>query len=411
MAVRVSERGQKREPNFWDGVGGFFNDIIRNMNNTKAPSLSVPSAFVPPQYRTSRGPLQQIVGGGSNVVGQGFDRTSSRSRDEFNNMENDRRASADARRRNMNRMHQERQQEAEAQVPEGLSFLDALKQALGLVGGGEGGGGFTPINLDPQREAARARGAEYDARLAAMYRQLQGSYAADAPGIAKSYDEASAGVNKNSDQAVANINSAYNAARADQTAQLKELGIEEAAKGINERGESSTEDQAAAVSNLEQNRGAVANQLGTNKQSALDYNTEIKGAAGLEGNLQRAANQSRLQQLLADIDADEQSQNSQLQSQARSSQSSNMGMAMNLAQALQEDYYRQHPELAPQQDNWEQQQALSEFLYKQQQDQAKALTEGQGRKTSLMNNLLKQYGGDTAKAQDAFNWYVQQGLI
>lgn len=212
-----------------------------------------------------------------------------------------------------------------------LSLAEALARAMSMLPGGGG------VNYDPQREAARSRASENDARLEAMYRQLQGSYAADAPTIAASYDQATASTNAATDQGVTNINNAYDKARADQTAQLAALGIEDAAAVIAGAGQSSGADQAGAVANLEQNRGANVNELNANKQSAGAYNTRIGQAAGLEGNLQRAVNQSRLQQLLAEIDAEEQGQNASLVGQNRSA-------AMSLAESLvgQDRYDREY---------------------------------------------------------------------
>lgn len=408
MAVRVSAK--KDDNDFWGGIGGFFNDIIRNMNRPgSAPSLSVPTAFVPPHMRKTSDPLTRVVGNDSARAASASARD--RDRNRGFDMERDRRASADARRRNMNRMHEQDRQEQQDEMPAGFSFLDALKQAMGLIGG-DGGGQIARVSYDPQRQEARNRASEADSRLAAMYRQLQDSYRADAPGIAAAYDQAAKGVNQNVDQAVGNINTAYDKAREDQTAQLAALGIEDAAAGIMERGEGSAPRQAEQVGNLEQNRGAVSNQIKTNRQSSLDYNKGIEGAAGLEGNLQRAQNQSALQQLLAQIDAEEQNQNAQIDAQNQSARGSSMNSAMGLAQALQEDYYRQHPELVPAQGpSAQEQQALAEFVYQQQQDANKAITSRQSAQRDQMNALMKMYGNDTQKAQEAYNWYVQNGLV
>lgn len=237
--------------------------------------------------------------------------------------ERDRRASAQARARRTDRDRNDAF-EGRATVEDEyqpLSLAEALARAMAMLPGGGG------VNFDPQRQALRERAADSDARLEAMYRQLQGSYAADAPGIAASYDQATAGVNTATDQGVTNINNAYDKARADQTAQLAALGIGDAAAVIAGAGQDAGVDQAAAVSNLEQNRGANVNELASNKQSAATFNTRIGQAAGLEGNLQRAVNQSRLQQLLADIDAEEQSQNAALTNQNRSA-------AFSLAESL-----------------------------------------------------------------------------
>lgn len=211
--------------------------------------------------------------------------------------------------------------------PGGLSLAEALAQALGMLPGGGS------VNYDPQRQALRERAGDADSRLAAMYRQLQGSYAADAPVIDAAYDTAQAGVNTATDQGVSNINNAYDKARADQTAQLAALGIGDAAAVIAGAGQDSGSEQAAQVGNLEQNRGANVNQLETDQRASGAYNTRIGQAAGLEGNLTRAANQSRLQQLLAEIDAQEQQENASLQSNNRSA-------ALSLASSLvDEDRY------------------------------------------------------------------------
>lgn len=216
----------------------------------------------------------------------------------------------------------------EEQEYQPLSIAEALARAMSMLPGGGS------VNYDPQRNELRGRASENDARLEAMYKQLQGSYAADAPTINAAYDEATASTNETTDQGVGNINAAYDKARADQTAQLAALGIGDAAGVIAGAGQDSGAEQANAVANLEQNRGANVNQLGANKRAAGAFNTQIGQAAGLEGNLQRAANQSRLQQLLAEIDAQEQGENAQLQN-------SNRGAAMSLAESLVAEDWRE----------------------------------------------------------------------
>lgn len=213
----------------------------------------------------------------------------------------------------------------------GLSLAEALAQALELLPGGGG------VNYDPQRQALRERAGDADSRLEAMYRQLQGSYAADAPVIDAAYDTAQSGVNTATDQGVTNINNAYDKARADQTAQLTALGIGDAAATIAGAGQDAGAQQAAAVGNLEQNRGANVNQLETDQRASGAYNTRIGQAAGLEGNLSRATNQSRLQQLLAEIDAQEQQENASLTSNNRSAAMSLAGQLVN-----QDQFERQY---------------------------------------------------------------------
>ncbi|HEY3491699.1 MAG TPA: hypothetical protein VGK43_02030 [Solirubrobacterales bacterium] len=234
-------------------------------------------------------------------------------------VEQDRRASALAR-ANRDRTRQQEQGTGEEEYTP-LSIAEALARAMQMIGGGGG------VNYDPQRQALRERAGEADSRLEAMYRQLQGSYAADAPVIDEFYTDATEGVNTATNQGVSNINAAYDKARADQTAQLAALGIGDAAAVIQNAGQDAGADQAAAVSNLEQNRGANVNQLASDRSAAGAYNKRIGQAAGLEGNLQRATNQSRLSQLLAEIDAQEQQENAAL---SQSRQSAAMGLASQL---------------------------------------------------------------------------------
>jgi hypothetical protein len=208
-----------------------------------------------------------------------------------------------------------------------LSIAEAISRAMSMVGGGS-------VNYDPQRNELRGRASENDARLEAMYKQLQGSYAADVPKIEGIYDEASAGVNESTDAGVANINAAYDKARADQTAQLEALGIGDAAGVIAGAGQDAGAQQAAAVGALETNRGANVSQLTGDRAASSEASRRIGQAAGLEGNLQRAGNQSRLQQLLAEIDMMEQQENASL---AQSQQS----QAFSLAQSMVDDNWRQ----------------------------------------------------------------------
>jgi len=180
-----------------------------------------------------------------------------------------------------------------------MTFADYLAMANELGLGG------TP-DYSAMRQQLHSNASSADSRLDAMYRQLRGSIDADATGIGQSYDAAVAGQNQNAQQAQAVTNQGYDAARAAQTKQLEALGIGEAAGTLAANGGFAAGDQGAANANIEQNRLAATQQGTANKASALNYNTGIGNAAGLEGNVQRALVQQRLAESLAKIGMQEQ---------------------------------------------------------------------------------------------------------
>lgn len=190
-----------------------------------------------------------------------------------------------------------------------MTFAEALALAKEM-GYGSGGTDFGAVESQ-----LRGRASEADRRLEAMYRQLGAAYDADAPVIGGQYDQAKAGINDNVDKASANTNAAYDKAREEQTRQMKALGIEDAAAVLAAQGGFAAQDQAGAVSNLEANRAIDTTQATQHKASALNYNTNIKGAGQLEGNLLRATNQSRLSDKLAEVNMQRQKEQAQLQQQ------------------------------------------------------------------------------------------------
>lgn len=271
-----------------------------------------------------------------------------------------------------------------------MSFEDALRQAEGLIGGGGGGTDYSAIE-----NTLRKNTGEADARLEAMYRQLRGSIDQDAPQIAATHDEAISGVNAATDAGVSNINNAYNSTRDEQTRQLQALGIGDAAAVLAQNGNAAA-DQAGAVTGLETNRGANVNQLTANKAAAQTYNTNIGNAAGLEGNLQRAA----LQQGLADRLAEMQTQRSAEQDNSRQEQ---LALAMQL-------YDRNGSEVNAQREGLnEQQNAYQDFIMQQQQDAAKNASRQSSTQNKTYMALLKLYDGDAAKAEAMFKSMLDSG--
>lgn len=185
------------------------------------------------------------------------------------------------------------------QKPETISDILARYMAManGLGLGGNGSG----TDYSALTNQLRSNAAQGDARLAAMYNQLQNSFKADAPGIAQNFDSAGNAIGQNAAAATAGVNSAYQAARDAQTKQLAALGIGDAAAVLASNGGLAARDQAAAASNIQQNQAANANQNTQQKTSALNYNTGIANAAQLEGATQRATLQQQLANKLAEL--------------------------------------------------------------------------------------------------------------
>lgn len=218
-----------------------------------------------------------------------------------------------------------------AQDPE-MTLADYLAMASQLIGGGGG------VNFDPQRQTARQNAAENDSRLEAMYRQLRGSIDADAPVLQQAYQGAIDSTAANNTNAQAQAQAATDSANARNNEVLANLGIEQAAGNIIQNGTDLNSQTAQRIGDMATRGQAAGDRLVSNQATALQHNTNIGNAAGLEGNLQRAANQAKLNALLAEIDMEEQQQNASLADNRFSQQ---MGMAQQL---LDFDRYNQERE-------------------------------------------------------------------
>lgn len=195
------------------------------------------------------------------------------------------------------------------------TFADYLNEAMSLLGG-EGQGGGAGVSYDPQRQTLRSNASEADARLEAMYRQLRGSIDADAPVLQQAYGEAIDSTADVAQRAQDQIQGASDAASARNSQVLANLGIEQAQGNIIQEGRDLETQTAGAIADSAGLGQAAGNRLVSNQATALQHNTNIGNAAGLEGNLQRAANQAKLQSLLAEIDMREQQDNAALAAQS-----------------------------------------------------------------------------------------------
>lgn len=189
------------------------------------------------------------------------------------------------------------------------------------------------VSFDPQREDARRRGSEYDARLAAMYNQLQGSMRNDNTALQGSYQGAIDDAAARNAAVQQQIQASSNVAD-DRNAQvLKNLGIEQAQGNIVNEGRDLNTQTAKSVADAAARGQITGDALGRNQQSAAQAGNSLVGAAGLEGNLQRARVQDQLSQLLAQYDMQEQEANRQAQQQS-------FAQAMGLANANYEDAWK-----------------------------------------------------------------------
>src|SRR5690606_5588081 len=118
---------------------------------------------------------------------------------------------------------------------------------------------------------------------AAMFGQLQESIRGDAAGIGSTYDTNAQNLQQAADQGASSIDAAYQAARDAQTQQFQQLGIGDAAAVLAAAGGNAAADQANALGNIAQNSSANQQANAQHRTSALNYNTNIANAAGLEG--------------------------------------------------------------------------------------------------------------------------------
>lgn len=218
--------------------------------------------------------------------------------------------------------------------PAQMSFLDALQQAMSMTGGLDGGPSIPHISFDPQRETLRNNAGEADARLGAMYRQLQDSIAADSPKIQQAYQTAIDNTNAGAQQAQQAVQGASDAASARNSSVLANLGIGDAAQQIIAQGRDANTATAGTMQDIAAAGAADASNLTQNQTSSVQQNRSIGSAAGLEGNLQRAQNQAKLQALLAQIDMQEQEKNAAIDAQNAQSGSNSFTAAMDLADKL-----------------------------------------------------------------------------
>lgn len=211
-----------------------------------------------------------------------------------------------------------------------------------LIGGM--GGGFDPNSVqvdtsayDNQEKTARQNGADADAKLQAMYRQLAQSYLDDNAGTKAAYDRSAGALSQASDQAASEVKQAASSSTSDLVGMLSKLGIQDTGKVLANKGTTLAGDTNAVLNGIAANKGANLAANESNSAAAQEYNRNISSAANLEGTTQRAENQQNLSKVLQSIaaartNAVNQAKQSAAQA-AASSQSNAFSNALQLAQA------------------------------------------------------------------------------
>lgn len=292
-----------------------------------------------------------------------------------------------------NRMFSAQQQAAQ---PQPKTFADYLAMAQQYAGGG--------VDYSGMMNQERSNAADSTSRIAAMYKQLQGSYAADAPGIAKQYDAAGADTKQNGTEAAAGINEAYNGTRDAVSNQLAKLGIGDAAAVLASQGSNAANDQARALSGVASNSQGNQNNLVQHKASAQTYNTGIKEAAGLEGNLQQSVIQKQLNDALANLTL-------QQQQQAASQQQNAFTIAQQLQTTDQNNAILQANGGLTAAQKATQDAAYAKIAASSASTKASQSASSQQKQTQTYLALLKQYNGDDTQALAKFKEMKASGLI
>ena len=214
----------------------------------------------------------------------------------------------------------------------GMSFADYLQMASGIFGGGNS---IPMANYDPQRNLLKQNAADNDSRLEAMYRQLRGSIDADAPVIQKGYQDAIDSTAQNAATAQQNTQAATDSANSRNDAVLANLGIEQAMGNQIQQGTDLSSQTARQITDQASRGQAAGDRLVSNQATAVNHNTNVGNAAGLEGNLQRATNQAKLQSLLGQLGMQEEQENASRIAQNNSQ--NGIGEQIRLAQWMMGD--------------------------------------------------------------------------
>ena len=277
----------------------------------------------------------------------------------------------------------------EEQMSEEDQFAKYLSRAESLVPGASDWGAL--------ESRFRSSASESDAKLAAMFSQLQGAISADAPVIGGIYDEGNEAVNQSAQQASQAIMQGYDAARNSQQSMLQALGIQDAAAGLQADGggmDFAAQNQGQATQQVAETNQINSDALTKNKSAALNYNEGMGNAAGLQGAESRGQLQASLMDALSEL-AFAQSQ------EAAQRKSSVYEVAMGLQ--------GQDQGSGLDQSRFEQEQA--ELIAANQQQAYENAAKQSSNRQSAFLRLVEMFEGDIAKASEAFMAGQQQGYF
>lgn len=362
---------------WWEnGPQSFFRDSVRNINN--AASSAGAWLFSQPQPRQGEGAGDQMA----RALGWGEPpraAQSSRARPGGGTWEPSNPSPAPV----------------ETPLPRGTAgYISDAQRLIESLIGNQQAQRIPDVSYDPLRSDARQRASDYDAKLAAMYAQLGNSIRADAPTIRDSFQDAiDSGAQRSRDTQGA-IQGASDAADQRNVENLRALGIGEAAGQIVREGRDLNSDTARAVSDAAQRGQIQGDQLATNQQASLAHNTNLAGAAELEGASQRSRIGQELSSLLASYDMAEQQANQGIAAQNASSRSSALSSILGLAGQMSNDAWRSQ--------NY--QDELSRYLYEQQAAAAANQPMDPQVSVDFLQELLQTTG---AKAPEDINAYLE----
>lgn len=247
------------------------------------------------------------------------------------------------------------------------------------------------VDYSPVMDALTNQANQNEARIAAMYSQLQNQIGADATPLGQIYDTAASSYNQNADSSSSNLQTAAQTAMDAQTDQLSKLGIGAALPAVNAGG-SVTSDLTHALGNIEQGRATNLNENTSKKASALTANAGRKDLAGLEGNEYRTKILNDLATQLAGLQVKQAEAN-------RDSGANKLQWGMTIDQILNGNPQDEADQKAAAD---KQAQELAEFLFKQNSASGKAAQ-------SIWQLVYQQTGGNQQAADEAVARLQGQG--
>lgn len=161
----------------------------------------------------------------------------------------------------------------------------------GLTAGGGGGGGVSGAQI----QALQDRGAQDRARIEALYKSYADMIGARRGDIEGNYATGTQNLSSAYNQAASTNQAAFDAARQAQTRQLQQLGLTEMAPPTN------VQAQTEAAQQTERLKQAALAEQEANRQAAINQNISLQNAASREGTQQLAAFDQRLADIISQM--------------------------------------------------------------------------------------------------------------